>query len=256
MTKSESPEIRPVIGLPCLRMLQPNGSYRHAISSTYINALVNAGAAPLLIPSTASEEAIYSIYKLLDGLLLTGGDDIDPALYNEGMDGSEDIDRMRDATEIMITRWAMEDKLPVLGICRGQQLLNVAMGGSLYQDIPSQLPETNLNHRESALRQQRDYIAHPVKLQAESRLAKMLGVTELQANTLHHQSVKQPGKGLRVAGIAPDGVVEALESDEADRWVFAVQCHPEELWQQHGWANKLFGEFVAATARRRERAGK
>jgi len=254
MSIQKSREIRPVIGIPCLRMLQPSGVYRHAISSSYIEAVIAADAAPLLMPASADEAALYSVYRMLDGLLLSGGDDVNPALYNEEMNGTEEIDDLRDTTEMLITRWAIEDGMPLLGICRGQQVLNVALGGSLYQDIPSQLPESPLNHRESAERQQRDYIAHPVKLNPDSRMAAILGADSFVANTLHHQSVKEAGQGLKVVGIAPDGVVEALEGSDPTKWVFAVQCHPEDLWRKQEWAGKLFRAFVAETRQYRSKA--
>jgi putative glutamine amidotransferase len=230
-------------------MPQNNGTFRHAISSTYIEAVIAAGGAPVLIPASDDEYAIRAIYRRLDGLLLSGGADIDPAFYGEEINGTEEIDRMRDKTELMITRWAIEDKMPTLGICRGQQLLNVALGGSLVQDIPTQIPDSPLNHRLSHQLQQRDYLAHSVALEPGSRLASMLETTGLEVNTLHHQSVKAVGQGLKIVGVAPDGVVEALESEDPARWIFSVQSHPEELWRQHEWARKLFDEFIVQSRR-------
>jgi putative glutamine amidotransferase len=227
-------------------MLMPNGTYRHALSNTYVEALLAAGAAPLLIPSSAHEPALLAIYHVLDGLLLSGGVDVDPINYGEELNGTEEIDDLRDITEILLTRWAMRDSMPILGICRGQQVLNVALGGSLYQDIPSQIPATNLDHRMSDRLGQRNYIAHSVLLNPDSRMVGLLGATELAANTLHHQSVKQVGTGLKVVGVAPDGVIEALESEDPNRWVFSVQCHPEELWRDHDWATRLMRGFVEA----------
>ncbi|NWJ48502.1 MAG: gamma-glutamyl-gamma-aminobutyrate hydrolase family protein [Chloroflexi bacterium] len=252
MTLNYYAEISPLIGIPCGRMLQPNGTYRHAISNTYIEAVIAAGGAPVLIPASSNTTALYAIYRRLDGLLLSGGDDINPVRYGEELNGSEAMDDLRDETELWLTQQAVEDGLPILGICRGQQVLNVALGGTLYQDISSQIPGEPLDHRLSFHKQQRDYIAHPVTLEQDCRLAQMLGTTHLEVNTLHHQAVKTPGKGLRVVGIAPDGVAEALETEDASRWIFSVQSHPEELWRKHSWASVLLSEFVVVA---RQRAG-
>jgi putative glutamine amidotransferase len=241
-------EYKPVIGIPASTM-QTNWGFRHTLAETYIAAMLAAGASPVIIPSTGDAAAIYAIYRKLDGLLLSGGVDVHPRHYGEEMNGTEEVDENRDATEIMITRWALEDNLPILGICRGIQVLNVAAGGTLWQDIASQLPDVSQDHRESAMRRQRDYIAHPVNLEADSRLAALLGTTKVEANTLHHQAVKDPAQGFRVVGTAPDGIIEAMESTRHD-WVFAVQCHPEDLWRDHTWANKLFNAFVAQVKER------
>ncbi|MEI7553987.1 gamma-glutamyl-gamma-aminobutyrate hydrolase family protein [Candidatus Chlorohelix sp.] len=252
MSLFHNTEISPLIGIPCGRMLQPNGTYRHAISNTYIEAVIASGGSPVLIPASADTKAIYAIYRKLDGLLLSGGDDINPVRYGEELNGTEAMDDLRDETELWITQRAVEDGLPILGICRGQQVLNVAMGGTLYQDISSQIPGEPLDHRLSFNKQQRDYIAHPVVLEQGCRLAKLCGTTHLEVNTLHHQAVKTPGKGLRVVGFARDGVAEALESENEAHWIFSVQSHPEELWEKHAWASVLLGEFVAVA---RQRAG-
>lgn len=233
-----------LIGLPCARLSRSKGRALHYIASTYIDALIAAGATPLLIPATDNEEVLLSAYRAVDGLLLTGGVDINPQYYNEDINGSVDIDDLRDVAELKITRWALEEDFPVFGICRGQQLLNVAAGGSLYQDIASDLPETLQDHQESAHRQQRDFLAHSVRLLPDSKLAEIMGTTELEVNTLHHQSVKQPGQGLRVVGVGSDGVAEALESP-AHRYVVSVQWHPEELWPEQAAAKNLFTRFVA-----------
>jgi putative glutamine amidotransferase len=121
--------------------------------------------------------------------------------------------------------------------------LNIALGGSLYQDIPSDLPQSQFNHRESALSGNRALLAHSVTIDPASKLAVITGTTELAVNTLHHQSVKAVGQGLKVTGSAPDGVIEALESEQ-HRWVLSVQWHPEELYHHHEWSRKLFGAYV------------
>ena len=235
---------QPLIGIPCARLDRGNGRTLHYIANTYIDALIAMNATPLLIPATQNETVLLSAYHAVDGLLLSGGADINPAYYGEEIDGSEDIDDERDMSELKLARWALEEDRPLLGVCRGLQLLNVATGGSLYQDIPSDFtPSTTQDHQESAHRQQRDYLAHTVSLDPASKIAALMGVTTLQVNTLHHQSVKKVGTGLKVVGTSPDGVVEALESP-AHRYVVSIQWHPEELWRKQDAAHHLFASFV------------
>ncbi len=245
-----SKEIKPLIGVTCGVSIQPNGSRRHSLGDTYINALVKAGAAPVIIPSTTNEDALYSIYRSLDGLLLSGGVDIHPRYFNEEIDGSEEIDEIRDQTEILLTGWGLKDDLPIFGICRGHQVLNVALGGSLFQDIPSQVGNEALDHQKSVSAGVRSFLAHEVKINPDSKLAKITGATELKVNTLHHQSVKQPGKSLRVTALAPDGIIEGLESDQ-HKWVLSVQWHPEDLYEGLDWSRKLFGAFVSEVRSRK-----
>jgi len=244
-------EIRPLIGLPCGISTTPYGR-RHNLGDTYVQALLGAGAAPLIIPAVPDEAALYSIYRSLDGLVLSGGVDVHPQHYNEEIAGSEEIDEARDQTELILTRWALEDDLPIFGICRGHQVLNVALGGSLYQDIPTDLPEREvaINHRASVAAKNRAYLAHNVLVDPASKLAAITGQTELAVNTLHHQSVKTVGQGLKVTGTSPDGVVEALES-EKHSWVLSVQWHPEDLYSGHEWSRQLFAAFVAEVRRRK-----
>jgi putative glutamine amidotransferase len=242
---------RPLIGIPCARLDRGNGRTLHYIANTYIDALLALGAVPLLIPATDDEAVLLEAYQAVDGLLLSGGVDLNPAYYGEEIAGSIEIDDTRDIAEIKLSRWAIVDDLPVLGICRGQQLLNVALGGSLYQDIPTNIPETKQNHQESGNRQQRDYLAHHVELEADSKLAAIMGVTGLKVNTLHHQSVKQVAQGLKIVGRAPDGVIEALEAPQ-NRYVVTVQWHPEELWRTQEAARRLFVSFIEEVKGRTE----
>jgi putative glutamine amidotransferase len=186
---------------------------------------------------------------MLDGLLFIGGADIDPAVYGESLAGTEEngISAERDAAELQLAGWALADDLPVLGICRGHQLLNVAAGGTLYQDIPTDLPGSQVDHRGSTYTDDRGLLTHQVRLEPDCGLAAIFGATEIAVNSLHHQGVKQPGKGLRVVGSGPDGLAEALEGLQ-HRWLYTVQWHPEELWQKQAAADNLFKAFVKAAA--------
>jgi len=179
----------------------------------------------------------------LDGILFPGGLDIHPSRYGEEphpMLG--DITLELDEMELTMVHWALDEDIPVIGICRGIQLLNVALGGTLYQDLPSQYPGS-LRHMNIDL--PRSQVVHKVHVEAGSRMEKVLGTREFMANSLHHQSVKDPGKGVRVSGWTEDGVAELLEAPDF-RFVMAMQCHPEEIYLQEPVCARFFAAFVKA----------
>ncbi|HEX5689903.1 MAG TPA: gamma-glutamyl-gamma-aminobutyrate hydrolase family protein, partial [Roseiflexaceae bacterium] len=190
------------------------------------------------------EEVMRALYERLDGLLLSGGGDIDPVHYGEAPIAELGVtDPLRDTVELWLARWAAEDGKPILGICRGLQMLNVALGGTLYQDIPAQL-DSELVHDSSYTRQDWTYMAHDLRLEPDSKLAQLFGTTNFSTNSLHHQSLNRLAPELRAVGWAPDGVVEAVEGRNG-HFMLGVQCHPEALqgtadprWQA------LFREFV------------
>lgn len=212
----------------------------------YVDAVLDAGGTPMLIPAQVDPAGLRRIYDLLDGVLLPGGADIDPALFGEERHPRlGQIEPLRDAIELPLARWAVADRKPLLAICRGIQVLNVAFGGTLYQDLESQLPSAVEHDAGSRLRSWNN-LDHPMTLEPDSRLAELLGTTEAAVNSLHHQALKAIAPGLRVVGRAPDGVVEALEGTGAG-FVIGVQCHPEQLWQgpDTRW-RRVFAAFVAA----------
>lgn len=213
----------------------------------YIDAILQAGGLPVVLPPLADEVTLRALFERMDGLLLAGGEDIAPAHYQESehpLLGT--IAEERDNAELPLARWAVAEGKPVLGVCRGIQVLNVALGGSLWQDIQSQIPGT-MDHEVSVKMQRWDVLDHSLTLDPDSRLADLLDTTEIGVNSLHHQAVKDLGAGLRVVGRAPDGVIEAVEGT-GDAFVIAVQCHPEQLWQpaKSRWRN-LFRAFVEAS---------
>lgn len=243
---------RPIIGVPCLLGIAHFARsdawfpkiYGNVIE--YLQAIEAAGGAPILIPLTTNDEALNSVYQQIDGVLLAGGEDIDPACYGAPRHPKlGDPDPLQDDVEIALTRWALRDGKPVLAICRGIQLLNVALGGTLYQDIPSEI-EGALNHNESTDRQDMAHLAHPIVIERDSRLADLLGATGALVNTLHHQALRDVAPALRVTARAPDGIVEAVEA-MSPGWVVGVQCHPEMLWNSADprWA-RVFQAFVGA----------
>lgn len=234
--------MRPLIGITCGREVLASGSARHYQNEAYVNAVVAAGGAPILIPLLADRNALHQVYANLGGLLLSGGGDLGPSRY--GQEPHEKLgptDALRDKVELTLARWAINDDLPVLAICRGIQVLNVALGGTLYQDIPSQI-EGALQHPHQA-GNPRDFIAHEVKLMPETFLATLFAGSTLPVNSMHHQAVRDLAPGLRVSAQAPDGVIEGIEHPQR-RFAIGVQWHPEEMVAAYPVMRRLFHAFV------------
>lgn len=234
----------PLIGVSTGRILDPNIQRDQvAAPSSYLRAVMAAGGIPLLIPPRLSREQLDQTLARLDGLVLIGGGDLDPALF----DGPShprvyDIDPERDFLDLTLARLAAGRGLPFLGICRGIQVVNVALGGTLYTDIGDQFP--------GALRHDwypnipRGHLAHDVRLDGSSRLAAVLGGDAFRVNSLHHQGLKDPAPGLRVTAWAPDGLIEAVELPDHP-FGLAVQWHPEWL-QSHAPQRALFSALISA----------
>jgi putative glutamine amidotransferase len=244
-------ETRPTIGVIASRYPRAGGnSMLSGIGEQYLLAVEAAGGIPLLIYLSRDAAVIEAHYQRCDGLLFAGGGDIDPVIFGQAPHPKlGTVEPLRDEVELALARRAIEDAKPVLGICRGIQLLNVALGGTLYQDIPSELPEAS-DHYASAKATGRAHLAHPIALEPGSWLAGRLGTHELPGNTFHHQSLRDIAPDLRVTGRAPDGVVEAVEG-QGPGFVIGVQCHPEELWESADarWA-QLFAGFVDVARQR------
>ncbi len=235
--------MRPLIGIPT-RGITDGAIVRFAVVSTYTRALELAGAAPIAIPLQLGEETLREIFSHLDGLLIAGGVDVHPSEFGEPLETfCGEIDRDRDIVELNLLRWAMRDEMPIFGICRGIQMLNVAAGGTLYQDIGAQLPDA-LPH-EHVMGAPYNRLAHSIEVDPASWLARALGATRLDVNSLHHQSVKQVAPGLRVVARAPDGIVEGIESLNG-QFTIGVQFHPEWLIDDDARMVQLFKEFVDA----------
>jgi putative glutamine amidotransferase len=196
------------------------------LNQSYSQALMQAGAVPVILPNlTEDAEMVTQTLARLDGLLLSGGWDISPTRYGESpLNETVKVDEKRDQAEFAFLYAALERGMPLLAICRGIQALNVARGGTLYQDIPTQIA-TPLQHQQT---QPRYIPTHTVAVEPDSRLAQIVGATCIQTNSMHHQAVREIGEGLRVTARAEDGVIEALEVPQ-HRFVVAVQFHPEEL---------------------------
>ncbi len=236
----------PVIGLPTLAIPRGEKPPRFGINQAYVAALVRAGCAPVLIPLLEDDNVLLAIFERLDGIVFPGGADVAPAEYGEEqLPDINVVETARDSTELRLARWAYEASLPMLGICRGQQLLNVALGGTLYQDLLIQ-GATDVDHSDRDGRA-RSALMHRVALEPDSRLAQLIDETTVEVNSLHHQAIKSVAQALTVTGWSEDGVIEAVEAGDA-RFLIAVQWHPEELTDLP-WVSRLFKGFAQAAAR-------
>jgi putative glutamine amidotransferase len=224
---------------------------RAYVNGTYIRAVQDAGGIPLLLTPHFTSDVQAALWQRLDGLVLTGGGDIEPSRFGEARGPAvDDVSPARDDLELGLTRRAVADDVPLFAICRGIQVLNVALGGTLVQDLASERPGT-LPHAQKAPRHQP---THAVKVMGEgTRLGRVLGCLEIDVNSMHHQAIKQLGEGLREVAWAPDGVVEGVEMPGDDRFVLGVQWHPEELVGHDQAARNLFAAIVDAARRRARR---
>ena len=208
----------------------------------YLDAVVSVGGAPLLIPVLGEPDLIRDYADRLDGVLLPGSPtDIDPSHYgHEPHEKLGPIFAERDRMDFLLLDIAEHRKLPVLGICYGAQSLNVFRGGSLVQDIPSQIPDAVAHDRDG---QPEEVRSHLVRVEKDSQLERVLDHSQVDVNSYHHQSVGDPGRHLRVTARAPDGVVEAVE-DTRGRFTLGVQWHPETGWRSDRLSEALFSAFV------------
>lgn len=209
-----------------------------------VRATLDAGGIPVILPVTPSSTAIREILEHLDGILVSGGNfDIQPKLY-----GEESIERLgevkeeRTQFELELISLALKRDLPLLGVCGGAQAINVALGGSLYQDIATQIPDA-IEHQQGSLKEQG---GHPVKIHDGTKLKRIVGQDTMEVNTTHHQAVKKLGKGLMVNATAEDGIIEGIESNDHS-FVLGVQWHPEFLTERHSGQRQIFAFLVAAS---------
>lgn len=214
---------------------------------TYTDAIIRAGGIPVIVPLTANKAVIDDLYSRLDGIMFAGGNDIQPKLYHEAMhETNEGVSEIRDNMEMRLVRVALADQKPVLGICRGMQLLNVAQGGTLYQHIPLDL-DGERNHRQASEVLDLAQIAHSLSIDEDSKLAAMVGKRPIRTNSNHHQAVKELGRRLRAVAWSEDGVIEAIELP-GEAFACGIQSHPEaiEAVVEPRW-QKLFEAFVTAS---------
>jgi putative glutamine amidotransferase len=240
---------KPVIGINSTRLLKPETPYSHSvmesISNDYIKSIIMSGGIPIILPILSDEDSVRQQIEILDGILLTGGIDINPLLYNE--EPSPKLDFIypdKDNFDILIIKIALELKKPILAICRGHQILNVALGGTLYQDL-SYMDGCYIKHHQ----QSKDGAAsHTINIVENSILSKILG-NSTTCNSFHHQAIKALAPSLKVTAYSKDNVIEAIEKCDED-FVVGVQFHPE-IMTAYGDNNmlKLFEAFIDASSK-------
>jgi putative glutamine amidotransferase len=236
--------MRPLIGIPCHAAFRAEtGRPIYANNRSYVHTVEDAGGLPVLIPMLNDLKLLDTLLARLDGLLLPGGRDVHPGRYEEAVHPlTEEADLQLDEFEMFLTSWALQEDLPILGLCRGMQVINVVLGGSLYQDISDQYPNS-LQHSNRDL--PRTHLSHPIIVEPGSQMEKVLGTQAVLVNSLHHQAIKVPGKGVYISGKAEDGIAELLEVP-GHRFILAAQCHPEEIYTIVPAFAHLFSAFVQA----------
>ena len=209
------------------------------IRTTYTEAVMHGGGIPVLLPVTMDPNRIRELFESVDGVLLCGGPDIHPNLYGEQIKYyCGHVNHERDVFELELARLCIEEDKPLMGICRGSQVLNVACGGTLYQDINLQ-GATDFKHADNS--ESHSPVAHPVNLLTGKFFEQVLGISELEITSWHHQAVRAPGEGIEIAALCPDGIIEGVYMP-AKKCIFGVEWHPEMLPDNPGY--KLFDYFV------------
>lgn len=236
----------PLIGITCsTSALDPHAANpQERLNTAYAKAVWAGGGVPILLPNLPNGEPGIAAVSRLDGILITGGVDIAPSIYGqEVVNDTVETDPRRDAAEFPILAEALRRDLPTLCICRGIQSLNVQLGGTLVQDLPTQKP-TGISHRQTEPRPQ---ATHSVDVVSGSLLARVTGELSFGVNTFHHQALDDLGAGLSVTAAAPDGIVEAVELVDAE-FLLAVQWHPEEMIKTSAACLKLFEALAKAAS--------
>nr|WP_319393594.1 gamma-glutamyl-gamma-aminobutyrate hydrolase family protein [uncultured Desulfobacter sp.] len=216
-----------------------NGQTITSVPVAYSQCVLQAGAVPVILPPCRDEQTVVLMLSRFSGLILPGGLDMDAQYFNQEMHPAcRASDPELDLFQVTLVKLAVELKMPILGICRGAQVANVALGGSLVQDIPSQLPESHISHMQTVFSFDTD---HDVRFDPGSRLYGLFGAS-MRINSRHHQSIDAPGNGIRITAWAPDGVVEGAEHESLP--IYLVQWHPELLMQKSDSMRPLFNRFI------------
>lgn len=234
---------KPIIGILTNVYIVEEGSYaggeRLYVNRDYVKNILKAGGIPLLLPIIDDSEVIKKQIESIDGLLLSGGQDVNPLLY--GQKPSDFLGAVRDDRdffELQAIRHAFSLNIPLFGICRGLQVMNVAFGGTLHQDIPSEL---GFDHHQKSRREEPH---HQIEIYSDSKLYKILGVSYLETNSFHHQCVKDLAVGFSISARSEDGVIEAIEREDRP-FVLGIQWHPEMMAEKYA-VERLFSAFIAA----------
>ena len=242
--------MKPIIGLTTYgyqeqQTLSAYYDHHYALAKEYVDSVKRAGGVPLLIPANGDDGE--TLWPIMDGIIVTGGTDVSPIHYQGEINNEsvQAVDAERDVTEIELIRRAVASKdMPVLCICRGMQVLNVALGGTLHAHIPD-IRETDIHRNTDG-----GWILHECSMQPGSQLARIMDADCVSAYSGHHQAVDRVAVGLEVAATAPDGIIEALVA-QAHPWLIGVQWHPEKSTEHDPTQQRLFDELVAAAEMRR-----
>ena len=245
---------RPIIGIPTQTLHSIDGipeglPESWVMNQRYSRAVAAAGGLPVMIPLLDDEDTLRALYDRMDALLLPGGVDLDPATYGEApLPTCGRLDPARDRVELGFARWAIAEGKPLFGLCRGLQIVNVALGGTLYQDIAAQRSDAIKHDYFPTAGYPRDHLAHQVTVASGSRLDALVGTAPLRVNSMHHQAVKDLAPGLVPTAVAPDGLIEALEAS-GQQFVLGVQWHPESLIDRDHRMHRLVTGFVETASR-------
>lgn len=231
--------MRPTIGITCSHDYKTDRTF---LPQAYAQAVEQAGGMPILLSQVVAADGLGQLVHMLDGILFSGGVDVDPVHFGEEpLPALGEVAPERDRFELELVRQALDADLAVLAICRGIQVLNIAAGGTIYQDLRTQVSNT-LKHSQDAPRW---HATHKVTIKGGTILARALQAREVRVNSFHHQAVSRVAPGFRLSATAPDGVIEAIES-ENHKYVVGVQWHPEGMWEKDPQMLKLFKSFIQA----------
>ncbi len=252
--------MRPIIGvttqtLQAIDGIPPGLPASVVMNQRYYDAVADAGGAPILIPLfDDATDVLRGVYDVCDGILIPGGVDMHPACFGEAPhERLGRTDQVRDRVELQLTRWAIDNGKPLLGLCRGLQVINVALGGTLYQDLGTERAGSIRHDYFPTHGYTRDYLAHEVALHSGTRLFEAMGRDRIAVNSMHHQGIKDLSPTLVPAATAPDGLVEGVEGP-GDQYLVGVQWHPEVFESADAHTRRLFESFLAASRTFRDRS--
>lgn len=230
--------MRPIIGI----LAEIDNERAAKVQYSYVSAIEEAGGSPLLLPYATDSESFERFASVCDGFFFTGGADVDPHRYGEEPTSfCGPISYFRDELEFKAFEEVMKTDKPILAVCRGAQLVNVALGGTLYQDIPSEI-DTPISHKQT---EDKDRPSHGVRILADTPLFSLIGKERMSANSFHHQAIKKIGTGLKIMALADDGIVEAVYHTQK-RYLRAYQWHPERLCDKNDDNSLIFLDFINA----------
>jgi len=236
----------PVVGITSFCDCEKDKKY-DKVRCSYINAVYRAGGLPVIIPPFDNNKHLEKYIELIDVLVLSGGEDINPIFYGEDkLLDIKNIDKNRDKWELAFFKKAYELDMPILGICRGMQVINVSLGGTLYQDIDQQI-DCNSPHRPVDLIKKRnlEYVHHKIDILRNTKLENILCSKELLVNSHHHQAIKDIGSDLKISARSECGIIEAVENKDKG-FLLGVQWHPEDLIENYNCFNNLFNALISA----------